>query len=118
MYFKSLTLQNFRNYSKLFAEFHQKVNIITGENAQGKTNLIEALYFMSLGKSFRTFRDSELIGFGSDQCRFRTVFVKDGEENTLDFTISEDVKEARLNGMRLEKNSDLLELFYTVIFSP
>ena len=118
MYFKSLTLQDFRNYSELSAEFHQKVNIITGENAQGKTNLIEALYFMSLGKSFRTFRDSELIGFDKPFCRFRTVFVKDGEENTLDFTISADAKEARLNGMRCTKNSDLLENVYTVIFSP
>ncbi len=118
MYFKSLTLQNFRNYGELFAEFHPNVNIITGENAQGKTNLIEALYFMSLGKSFRTFRDSELIGFQKASCRFRSVFVKDGEENTLDFMISGDVKEARLNGLKLSKNSDLLENVYTVIFSP
>ncbi len=118
MYFKSLTLQNFRNYEEFFTEFHPKVNIITGENAQGKTNLIEALYYMSLGKSFRTFRDSELIGFDKESCRFRTVFVKDGEENTLDFTITKDAKEARLNGVKLAKNTDLLEQVYTVIFSP
>jgi len=118
MYFKSLTLRNFRNYSELFTEFHPKVNIITGENAQGKTNLIEALYFMSLGKSFRTFRDSELIGFEKESCRFRTVFVKEDEENTLDFTISGEMKEARLNGVKLTRNSDLLEQVYTVIFSP
>jgi DNA replication and repair protein RecF len=118
MYFKSLTLQNFRNYDSLVADFHPNVNIVTGENAQGKTNLIEALYFMSLGKSFRTFRDSELIGFQKDFCRLKSVFVKDGDEQTLDFTISGEAKEARLNGVKLTKNSDLLEQVYTVIFSP
>lgn len=94
------------------------MNIITGENAQGKTNLIEALYFMSLGKSFRTFRDAELIGFSKESCRFRTVFVKEGEENALDFTITENGKEALLNGVKLSKSAELLEHVYTVIFSP
>jgi len=118
MYFKELSLKDFRNYPEVSVQFHPKVNIITGENAQGKTNLIEALYLMSLGKSFRTFRDGELIAFGKDFCRARSLFEKEGQESSLEFIISAEGKEIRSNGVRLQKNSELLENVYTVIFSP
>lgn len=65
MYFKEIDLTNFRNYENQRIDFHHKVNIIIGENAQGKTNLLEALYIMSLGKSFRTSKDNEMIRFGA-----------------------------------------------------
>ena len=118
MYFKELSLKDFRNYPELSVQFHPKVNIITGENAQGQTNLIEALYLMSLGKSFRTFRDSELVAFGKESCRARCVFEKEGQEDSLEFLISAEGKEMRKSGVRLQKNSELLETVYTVIFSP
>lgn len=63
MYFTEIKLRNFRNYKEQTVSFHPKVNIITGNNAQGKTNLLESLYIMSLGKSFRTNKDAEMIGF-------------------------------------------------------
>ena len=84
MYFKEITLTNFRNYENQKVDFHDRVNIILGENAQGKTNLLEALYIMSLGKSFRTAKDSEMIRFGSQMARVKTVSVKDGEDLTIE----------------------------------
>ena len=65
MFIKSLELQDFRNYESLNIDFHPNVNLILGNNAQGKTNLVEAIYLTSLGKSFRTSSDYEMIRFGS-----------------------------------------------------
>ena len=84
MYFKELELVNFRNYESLKIAFHEKVNILLGENAQGKTNLIEALYIMSLGKSFRTSKDNDMIRFGADFARVKTVSEKGGEELSVE----------------------------------
>jgi DNA replication and repair protein RecF len=65
MQIRKLRLKDFRNYKNLELTFHPKVNLLLGNNAQGKTNLLEALYITSLGKSFRTGRDSEMIRFGA-----------------------------------------------------
>ena len=83
MYFKEIDLTNFRNYENQRIDFHHKVNIIIGENAQGKTNLLEALYIMSLGKSFRTSKDNEMIRFGRDLARVKTLSEKDGEDLSI-----------------------------------
>jgi len=61
MFIKEISLLQFRNYQAMSLEFHKKLNVITGQNAQGKTNLLEGIYIMSLGKSFRTSRDSEML---------------------------------------------------------
>ena len=60
-----LTLYHFRNYQELHLPLHPGVNLLVGENAQGKTNLLEAVYYLSTGKSFRTGRPQELIQFGA-----------------------------------------------------
>ena len=61
MYIKELKLKNFRNYEDLTVDFDERVNLITGQNAQGKTNLIESLYMSSIGRSFRTAHENEMI---------------------------------------------------------
>ena len=61
-----LALQNFRNYERLESSFSPGVNLIVGDNAQGKTNLLEAVFYLSTGRSFRTRREMELIRFGSE----------------------------------------------------
>ena len=61
MYIKKIKLQNFRNYDNLEIELNENFNIIYGNNAQGKTNIIESIYLSSIGKSFRTKKDNELI---------------------------------------------------------
>lgn len=118
MYLSKVELKNFRNYQQEAVEFHSKVNIITGKNAQGKTNLLESLYIMSLGKSFRTSKDTEMIGFDKEFCRAKSTSVKDGRELEIEITISKEGKTVKINGMKTSKNIDLLENVYMVVFSP
>lgn len=118
MYFKEIGLTNFRNYENQKIDFHDKVNIIIGENAQGKTNLLEALYIMSLGKSFRTSKDNEMIRFGSELARVKTISQKDGEELCIEIGLIKNKKSLKIDGVKKKKISELLENVYVVIFSP
>ncbi len=118
MYFKEARLQNFRNYTEEKVEFHPKVNIITGNNAQGKTNLLEALYMMSLGKSFRTLKDNEMIRFDTPMARISTISYKEDAEIELEIILEEGHKTVRIDGVKVLKNADMLENVYIVVFSP
>ena len=118
MYLKKIELKDFRNYEEEAVEFHNKVNIITGKNAQGKTNLLESLYIMSLGKSFRTSKDTEMIGFNKEFFRTKSTSIKDGRELVIEITIGKEGKITKINGLKTTKNIDLLENVYMVIFSP
>ena len=71
MILKNLTLQNFRNYTKSEFEFDNKTTVIVGPNAIGKTNLIEAAYLLSSGKSFKTDKDRQIIKLGQSVCRVK-----------------------------------------------
>ena len=66
MYIKDLSLVNFRNYSKFYCDFNRKYNFIYGKNAQGKTNILEAIFLCSSGRSHRTKKDAELVKFDED----------------------------------------------------
>lgn len=118
MYFKEIKLKNFRNYINEKIELHPKVNIITGENAQGKTNLLEALYIMSLGKSFRTSKDVELINFDSENASISTISFKDDRRTEIEISYSSREKNIKINGSKTTKHSEILENVYIVIFSP
>lgn len=118
MYLKEIELKNFRNYKELSLSFHERVNIITGNNAQGKTNLLESLYIMSLGKSFRTSRDSEMIAFGETFSRAKSKTCKDGENLEIEIVISKEGKSVKIDGVKAKKTADLLECVYMVVFSP
>lgn len=118
MYLKKIELKNFRNYEEEEITFNNKINIISGKNAQGKTNLLESLYIMSLGKSFRTNKDIEMIGFGKDYCRVKSTSVKEGRELEIEINISREGKSVKINGRKAERNIELLENVYMVVFSP
>lgn len=119
MYITKTELKNFRNYESLSLDFHRKVNLILGKNAQGKTNLLESIYVVSIGRSFRTNKDSDLIKFGSDFARVYTESIRDGENETVELIFSKESKKfAKIDGMRILKTSELLEHVYIVIFSP
>ena len=79
MYIKEIQLKDFRNYEQLTAEFHKNVNIFLGQNAQGKAHLLESIYITSMGKSFRTNKDREMIRFGEDFFRVRVKAFKEEE---------------------------------------
>jgi DNA replication and repair protein RecF len=118
MHIIKLRLKDFRNYKNLELTFHPKVNLLLGNNAQGKTNLLEALYITSLGKSFRTGKDSEMIRFGAPFFRVEVEAVRDGEPLSVELAVSEDQKAIKLDGVKATKSSELLEHIYTVVFSP
>ena len=76
MYIQSLELSNFRNYSNLFIEFDNGTNILYGNNAQGKTNILESIYLAGTAKSHRAVRDKEIIRFDEQEAHIKTIVKK------------------------------------------
>ena len=119
MYFKSLNLTSFRNYKELSIEFDRKLNIFLGENAQGKTNLLESLFIMGLGKSFKTNNDKEMINFDADFSRAISIVEnEDGEETKIEIIYNKEGKIIKVDDVKLNRSIDLLENVYVVVFSP
>ena len=118
MHFTKVKLKNFRNYDEITVEFHPRVNLIIGKNAQGKTNLIESLSVMSLGKSFRTNKDNEMIGIGKDFCKVYTESILGGKPQSLEIQYGKSGKEIKIDGFKANKTSELLERAYVVTFAP
>ena len=77
MYIKNIELYNFRNYENIKVDFNRNVNLLLGDNAQGKTNLLEGIYLTSIGKSFRTVRDADLVKFGENSAKIKAEAVKE-----------------------------------------
>ncbi len=118
MYFESIELENFRNYEILSLEPDPKLNIITGKNAQGKTNLLESLYIMGMGRSFRTNKDSEMIKFEKEYSRTRAVVKDEDKETEIEIIYNQEGKIIKVDGLKLSRTVDLLENVYVVVFSP
>ena len=76
MWINMLKIKNFRNYEEQEIEFNRNINVFYGENAQGKTNIIEAIFLCSMGKSFRTQKDKELINLNSNNSVVEVEFIK------------------------------------------
>ena len=89
MYIQKVKLENFRNYEKAEIEFDKNVNIIYGDNAQGKTNILEAIFVCSLGKSFRTNNEKELIRFGEEKAVSEIYFQKSDRDGKIKIEINE-----------------------------
>ncbi len=117
MYIKKLELENFRNYKKQVFEFSPEKNIIYGLNGQGKTNVIEAIYFFVNGKSYRTSKDNEVINFDSDFCKIKILF-NDGERDNKGEIIIQNKKIVAVNDIPLGKLSELIGFINIVIFTP
>ncbi len=119
MYIKNIKLENYRNYNSAYIEFDRGVNIVLGDNAQGKTNLLESIYVLSMGKSFRTSKDRELIKFNSEFSRIRAEYVKDDYDLFMEIAYGLNGRKAvNLDGENLKKISKLMDNIITVIFSP
>lgn len=114
-----LILENFRNYETADLNFDPKVNLIVGENAQGKTNLLEAAAALSTLKLFRTAQKKEGLRFGTDEARICGVFHAERHEMTLDIRIHrERAMELRRNGIRVRRQGDARGILRTVLFCP
>ncbi|AAF39207.1 DNA replication and repair protein RecF [Chlamydia muridarum str. Nigg] len=113
----SLFLKDFRNYSELRLELGPEMNSIFGLNAQGKTNILEALYILSLGRSFRTSRLTEAIRFGSSHFFIEAVFSQNQVFHTLSIQVDKRGKKILFDGAPITKLSALVGLFPVILFS-
>ena len=115
----TLTLDSFRNYAHVEAEFDPKLNVIRGENAQGKTNLLEALFYLSTARSHRARYDRELLRFGADRALLRSGLRARGRTFTLEAELRRGAaKLLRANGVRLRTAGELSGVLTTVLFCP
>lgn len=117
MYIYKLEVENFRNYEKEIFEFSPQKNIIYGLNGQGKTNIIEAIYFFVNGKSYRTTRDTEVINFEKDYCKIK-IYFNDGVRNNKGEILIKNKKIIALNDIPLSKLSEIIGFINIVIFTP
>ena len=115
----TLRLENFRNFTDETFEFTDGINILAGNNAQGKTNCIEAVYFCSCLKSYRVLREEQLIRFGADRATVTLNFEMEGRQEQLQIRFAPNKpKEFRYNGLVVPRLRDLLGCFHAVIFTP
>lgn len=118
MFVKQLTLQNYRNYDTLSLGSFGAVNLLIGRNAQGKTNLLEALFVMALTKSHRTGKDKELINFGQDHAVVTAEVEKKYGTVQLELRLTTQGKKAKINGLEQRKLSDFIGAMNVVMFAP
>ena len=119
MIIKSLELADFRNYDNLKIDFSSGTNILYGDNAQGKTNILEAIYVSATTKSHKGSKDKEIIGFGKEEAHIRTILEKDGAEYRVDMHLRGNrSKGIAIDGQKIKRASDLIGMLNVVFFSP
>ncbi|SET72290.1 DNA replication and repair protein RecF [Natronincola peptidivorans] len=119
MIVEELKLINQRNYKELQLQFHPKLNVIVGENAQGKTNILEAIYVGAIGKSFRTNKDQEMIKMLKENAYIKVKVRKITDKVEIEILLSKEVnKKIKINKVPLIKYGDLLGNLNVVLFSP
>lgn len=119
MNIKSLKLYNFRNYEKLNIEFSPYYNIIFGNNAQGKTNILEAIFLCSSGRSHRTSKDSDLVKLNEKGFQIKLDMERQGIDKSIYLSYEmEQKKKIKINEIQTKKIGDLIGILNTVIFSP
>ena len=117
MFIKEIELENFRNYKFEKIVLNPNTNIIYGDNAQGKTNILEAIFFSSLGKSFRTGKDKELIKENEKYAKIKITYYKENREKKINAEIDEK-KKFFINDIPIKKLSELIGNINIVLFTP
>ena len=119
MLVKSLKLKNFRNYDLLDLEFDSTTNIFYGDNAQGKTNILESIYLTGTTKSHRGTKDRDLIKFGQEEAHIETIVEKRGVPFKIDIHLKKNSpKGIAINKVPIKKASELFGIINIVFFSP
>lgn len=119
MIIKSIELADYRNYDLLNLQFDKGTNILFGDNAQGKTNILEAIYVAATTKSHKGSKDREIVNFEKEEAHIRTYIEKDGIEIKLDMHLRKNKsKGIAIDGQKLKKAADLLGICNVVFFSP
>ena len=117
MYINKIKLHNFRNYEDQEIEFNKNINVVYGDNAQGKTNILESIFLCSFGKSFRTTKEKELIRFGQDHLTVEVEYQKKDRNGKVKVDISSK-KQISVNGIKIKRLSEVLGNINIVIFTP
>ena len=116
---REIELKNFRNIIDEKISFNEGINVIHGENAQGKTNIIEAIYIFARGKSFRAFKDRELINFGANVAYAKLLYSKKDGDCELGVEIPKSpTKKFYRNKVKVEKTTEIIGEFRAVLFCP
>lgn len=119
MIIKSIELADYRNYDFLTLQFDKGTNILYGDNAQGKTNILEAIYVAATTKSHKGSKDREIINFDKEEAHIRTYLEKEDVETRVDMHLRKSrSKGIAIDGQKLKKAADLLGLCNVVFFSP
>lgn len=119
MIIESVNLENYRNYDKIFMEFDNGTNILYGDNAQGKTNILESLYLCSTTKSHRGSKDREIIKFGSDEAHIKIIISKMDVPYRIDIHLKKSKpKGIAINGIPIKKAIELFGIVNVIFFSP
>ena len=119
MYIESIHLNNFRNYEALDLEFDKGTNILYGDNAQGKTNVLEAVYLCGTSKSHKGSKDKELIRFDNEEAHIRMMVRKNDISYKIDMHLRKNrAKGVAINGLLIKKARELLGVANLVFFSP
>ena len=117
MWIKKIKIKNFRNYESEEINLEKNINIFYGQNAQGKTNIIESIFLCSLGKSFRTKKDKEMIKLNEQNALVEVEYEKSDRDGKIKIEIG-NKKNIYLNGIKIKKLSELLGNLNIVIFTP
>ncbi len=119
MIIKSLELKDFRNYKELKIDFDSGVNILYGDNAQGKTNVLEAVYYTATTRSHKSSKDKDVINFDAEEAHIKTIIDKEGLERRIDMHLRRaKSKGIAVDKVRLKKAVELLGILNIVLFSP
>lgn len=119
MIVKSIELKNFRNYEDLNISFDEGTNILYGDNAQGKTNILEAAYMSGTTKSHKGSKDKEMIRFGCSEAHLRTVVLRGDKEYQIDMHLKQNrSKGIAINQVPIKRAAELFGILNMVFFSP
>ena len=119
MIIKSIELADYRNYESLVIPFDRGTNILCGDNAQGKTNILESIFVAATTKSHRGSKDREIINFDKEESHIRAYLEKEGVETRIDMHLRKSKsKGIAIDGQKIKKAADLLGLCNVVFFSP
>lgn len=119
MIIKSLEVADYRNYDSLHIDFSSGTNILYGDNAQGKTNILEAIYMSATTKSHKGSKDKDVVNFNKEEAHIRTYLEKEGIETRVDMHLRKSKsKGIAIDGQKIKKAAQLLGLLNVVFFSP
>ena len=119
MIIESLELKNYRNYRELSLSFDPGTNLLYGDNAQGKTNILEALYYCASAKSHRGSKDKEIIRFGEEEAHVKLLLRKRDVPYRIDMHLKmNSAKGIAVNGLPIRRASELFGILNVVLFSP